>query len=222
LRRTYDFLLSHYEHVVSISVGGRVSGTLQAARAAVRRTTDPKRITVIDSQNASLGQGLIARHAAECAAEGMGIADLLSSVRDAVTRTRAYGFVPELDFAVRGGRLPRAVPWIANAFGVDPVLVMGGGKFGVGGFVRRHRDPIRALVQRITRDFHPRQKIRFGVAHAGDADRAGRLQEALAKALPGSANDSVVTQLGPALSVHGGPGTIVVAVQEMDSGPKTT
>jgi fatty acid-binding protein DegV len=51
------------------------------------------------------------------------------------------------------------------------------------------------------------------VAHAGRPEEAAALLGELRSALP-RLEDGFTTELGPALSVHGGPGTLVVAVQD--------
>jgi DegV family protein with EDD domain len=211
LRRAYDFLTSHAEHVIAISVAGRVSGTLQASRAAARRSRAPDRVTVIDSQNASLGQGLIARYAAECARRGMPPARVLKEVERAIVETRSFGFVPDLSHALRGGRLPKAIAWIMEAIRSSPILELRRGSLYLRGFVRRGRSPVAPMAKGILRRLQPGRTYRFGVAHAGCETLANELHAMLSATMPGA--DGFVTELGPALSVHGGPGTLIVSVQ---------
>jgi DegV family protein with EDD domain len=213
-RRTYDYLASHFRHVLAITVSGRVSGTLQAARAAARYAAGRRgRITVIDSLNASLGQGLVARFAAEQARAGVDPEELEQSVHDAIGRTRTFGFVPDLRHAVRGGRLPRGIAWFSSVLGRRPVLELRAGRLGLAGLLRRFDDPVRPLARRILRKLDPTRPCRVAVAHAGRPEEATALLGELRAGLP-RLEDSFATELGPALSVHGGPGTLVVAVQD--------
>lgn len=211
LRRVYDFLASHYEHVIVVSLLGRVSGTLQASRMAARRSSDPARITVIDSQSVSVGQGLVALYAAECARAGLPVAGILAAVERAIAATRLYGAVATLDYATRGGRLPRLAIWLAKILPVLPVLRIGGG-VGVAGVFRRGTSPVAALLRQATRALEPGVRYRFAVAHAGCPEEATALAAALAAAVPDAAGIHV-SELGPAASAHGGPGTLGVAVQ---------
>ncbi|HSN69979.1 MAG TPA: DegV family protein, partial [Steroidobacteraceae bacterium] len=68
-RRHFEFLGSHYPEVLSINLTSRASGTCNAARVAADRTQSHGKVAVIDSLNASLGQGLLVIDAAECAAQ---------------------------------------------------------------------------------------------------------------------------------------------------------
>jgi hypothetical protein len=213
LRRVYDFLASHYEHVIVVSLLGRVSGTLQASRMAARRSTHPERITVIDSHSVSVGQGLIAMYAAECAGAGLPLADVVRAVARAVAVTRLFAVVSDLDYATRGGRLPRIAQWLATIFPVLPVLRVTGSGVGLAGVFRRGGNTATTLFRHATRNLDPRKTYRFAIAHAGLPERAAELRAALATAVPAAAG-IYVTELGPAASVHGGPGSLGVAVQE--------
>ncbi len=213
LRRVYDFLTSHHEHVIAISLLGRVSGTLQASRMAARRSTNPDRITVIDSKNVTVGQGLIAMYAAECARAELPLGAVVRAVEDAVIHTRSYGVVSDLSYATRGGRLPAPIRWLASALPINPILYIGGGKLGLAGVFLRSGDPVTALLRKATRRLDPGRSCRFAVAHAGLPAEAERLKTALLRKVPGGTG-VYVCEIGAAASAHGGPGTLAVAVQE--------
>src|SRR4029453_11973851 len=69
-RRRFEFLASHYESVLCVSLTRRVSGTCGAAESAAARTSTHGEVQVIDSLNASTGQGLVVLHAAALAHAG--------------------------------------------------------------------------------------------------------------------------------------------------------
>jgi hypothetical protein len=87
-RRQFQFLASHFPDVISINLMPSVSGTLQAARSAAERTNAGGEIHVVDSRNASLGEGLIAVFAAECAQAGLDTESALTAQNDS-----AYPYV---------------------------------------------------------------------------------------------------------------------------------
>jgi len=211
LRRVYEFLASHYEHVIAISLLGRVSGTLQASRMAARRSSDPGRVTVIDSLNISAGQGLVVMYAAECARAGLTPTQIASAVQDAARRTTTWGMVTDLSWVSRGGRLPKAIGWLARTLPIAPVLRIGGGSLGLAGIARRGADPVRTLAGYASRFAVGGVRHRFMIAHAGVPDQARALRSTILERVPGS--DAWVTELGAAASVHGGPGTLAIAAQ---------
>jgi DegV family protein with EDD domain len=152
-RRAYELLSSHFEHVVSVSLTGRLSGTLQAAQSAASRVSKPGQLTIVDSKNVSVGMGLIVLTAAEHARAGKSSAEVVAAVERAATRTRTYGAIPDLSYAVRGGRIPQPWRWLAGILPLGFLLAIddrGGVK--VRGILRRKSDRVSALIRIATQD----------------------------------------------------------------------
>jgi DegV family protein with EDD domain len=216
-RRAYELLASHFEHVVCVSLTARLSGTHQAALAAAGRMADPGRITVVDSRNLSVGAGLVALAAAEAARAGGDAAAVVAAAEAARATTRAYGYLPDLRFAVRGGRIRRPWSWLAGRLPLAFVIAAdGAGGLGVRGAAWAGGDPVPALLGPLRRDARrdarPGTRYRVAIAHGNAPDVAARLATACRAALD-VAGDVLVTELGPAFGVHGGPGTVAVGVQ---------
>ena len=211
-RRQFEFLASHFDAVVSIHLTRQVSGTCGAAETAAGRVSTHGKVTVIDSMNASVGQGLIAMFAAECAQAGYDAARVIEATRAIRPKTWTFGLVGSLEYAVRGGRVPRWVKNVADRLQLMPVLHNDRkGRVTAGGvlFGRTHlREKFVRFIRRRMRDDC---SYRILVGHANcEADgrwlleRLGGANVAWGRLLP----------LGSALGVHGGPGMLVVALQE--------
>lgn len=214
-RRAFEFLGSHYPAVVYVGLMARVSGTFQSAETAASRARTRAKILTLDSGTAALGQGLVVMRAAEVAAEG-GDAEAVREAAVAAGRlTRTWGCLVTLEFAVRGGRVPAWIKPIADALGLVPVLVVRpNGKLGIGGVLLGRRNPYRRYGKLLRRRLDPARRWRIGISHANVPDGAARVREALAAGLP-RAEFLPIIALGTALGVHGGPGCIVVAAQEL-------
>jgi DegV family protein with EDD domain len=214
-RRAFEFLGSHYEAVVYVGLMSRVSGTFQSAETAASRARTRARILAHDSGTAALGQGLIAMRAAEVAAEGGDAEAVREAAVAAGRRTRTWGCLVTLEFAVRGGRVPRWLKPVADFFRLVPVLaVRADGRLGVGGLLFGRRNPYRRYGKLLRRRLDPSRRWRIGISHANVPEGAAAVRSALAARLP-RAEFLPVIPLGTALGVHGGPGCIVVAAQEL-------
>jgi len=212
-RRQFEFLASHFEAVVSINVTGKVSGTYNAAQSAADRVHSASTIEVLDSGNASIGQGLLAIYAAELAMKGFDAARIIGAVRRMTALTRTYALVGSLEYAVRGGRVKPAVKTIADMLGLSPVLAShADGRIAPAGMLFGRRNRRDKLVRFITRRMQEGQPYRVGIGHANAETEAHHLLGQLQHAHP-QIESAFVMPVGSTLTAHGGPGTLVVGVQ---------
>jgi DegV family protein with EDD domain len=213
LRRMFEFLSGHHEHVVSLHVTGKASGTFQAAQSASTRVHTPDKVTPMDSMNASVGQGLVVMYAGELAASGASPAEVIAGVKRIIPLTRTYALLGNLEYAVKGGRVAASKKRIADLLRATPVLELGDrGSIEVGGMFFGRKNRLEKFVRFIKRRHDPECEYRALIAQGQCPEEARALAALLQKALPGI-RDIQITQLGTALGVHGGPGTLVVALQ---------
>jgi DegV family protein with EDD domain len=214
-RRLYEFLVSHYESVVSISLTSTVSGTFNVARTAAQRLP-PGRVMVVNSENASLGQGLIAIYAAECAQAGYSGEEVVRATQAIVPRTVTFGLLGRLDFAVRGGRVPRIVQRLADFLNFVPILVtQPRGRISAGAVLLGKRDLTQRFAALVRKRISRQKRYRVAVGHANAESEGKKLLDAIAAGLD-NVESSYLTTLGTALGVHGGPGMLVVGLQEYE------
>ncbi|MDZ7644429.1 MAG: DegV family protein [Woeseiaceae bacterium] len=212
-RRQFQFLASHFPDVLSINLTGRVSGTLQAAQSAAERTSANGRVHVVNSLNASLGQGLVAVFAAECAAAGLDFDSALAAVDAAIAETYSFALVKNLRSAVRGGRVPASRKLLADVLRLTPVLrTEPDGRITARGVLLGRGDLLPRFARYIARRLDDRLTWRIAIAHAVCEPDAHDLAALLAKRVP-SVERITVTELGSALGAHAGPGALVVAAQ---------
>ena len=214
-RRQFEFLASHYDAVVSINLTSRASGTHAAAETAAARTTSHGHVTVIDSRNASVGQGLLAMYAAECAAAGQRADEVVAATRAMIPRTRTFGMVGSLEFAVRGGRVSPWVKRIADALRLVPVLHADPeGRVTLGGVLFGRGDATAKFARFVRRRMRKARTYRVLVGHANSEAEGQWLLEMLRSPEVGYAR---LVPLGTALGAHGGPGMLVAAFQEYEA-----
>ncbi|MEY2624497.1 MAG: DegV family protein [Gammaproteobacteria bacterium] len=220
-RRMFEFLASHYDAVVSINLTSRHSGTWDAAtKAAQRVASEGKPVAALDSRNASVGQGLIAIAAAEAASQGVDAPAVVAAAQVAMNNTQTFALLGSIDFAVRGGRVPAIVGKVARLLGLNVILrtwpdgriSAGGGLFGP----LKLRSRFARFVARRYRIDPAKETVRILVGH-GDRQEEGRLlaDELVAKYPKGSVEFCALTDMGPAIGVHGGPGTLIVALHRI-------
>jgi len=211
-RRQFQFLASHFDDVISINVMGGASGTYDAACLAASRTNARGKVHVIDSRNGSMGQGQLAVLAAECAEAGLDVERTIAAVEAQVPQTTSYVILKDLRYAVRGGRLPAWVKTMADMLRLTPVIyTTHEGKLGLSSFLFGRANWIERFARHVARRA-PAGPVEIGVGHAICAEDAAALEQHLHKLLP-DIRKSRISGVSPAIGVHGGPGTLLVAVK---------
>ncbi|HKJ20857.1 MAG TPA: DegV family protein, partial [Woeseiaceae bacterium] len=211
-RRQFQFLASHFDDVISINLTSAASGTFQAAELAAARTNAPGKIHVVDSLNASHGQGQLAVLAAECAEAGLDVNTTLQAVRAQIPKIGTYAILSDLRYAVRGGRLPRWVKSIADFLRLNPIIcTTREGKVSLCGFMFGSYNRIERFARTVARRA-PKGPVEIGIGHATCKDDALELEKRLRELLP-EISKLVVTGLGTGIGVHGGPRTLLVSIR---------
>ncbi|MSQ41071.1 MAG: DegV family protein, partial [Dehalococcoidia bacterium] len=118
----YQALADTGEPVVSIHVASKLSGTYNSAFQAREQVGTSMFIEVVDSQTASMGLGLIVLAAAEAAAAGASLEEVLHATREAVARTRVLFMVDTLEYLQRGGRIGKAQAFLGSVLNIKPIL----------------------------------------------------------------------------------------------------
>lgn len=218
-RRAFEFLGSHYDGVVYVGLTPKVSGTFQSAALAATRSRAHGRIVSVDSRTASLGQGLIAIRAARCAAAGGSVEDVERAAYAARAVTRTFGCLATLEYAVRGGRVPRWVKFVADLLHVTPLLaVRTDGSVGLGGVMFGREQLPRKFARFVRRRMRRDRRWLLAIGHANTPTGAAEFREAVLEG-PDNIDESFVVQIGTALGAHGGPGCLVAAIQENGAPP---
>jgi hypothetical protein len=213
-RRQFEFLASHFDSVVSIHITRHASGTCAAAETAAGRVSTHGKVTVIDSMNASLGQGLVAMYAAECAQAGYDAERVIEATRAILPKTWTWGLVGSLEYAVRGGRVPRWVKDLADRLQLMPILHNDRkGRVSAGSVLFGRSRLDEKFARFVRRRIRGDRRYRLLVGHA-DCEAAG--QWLLGQLTTDSVVSARLLPLGSALGTHGGPGMLVVGLQEYE------
>ena len=212
-REVYGALAGHGTPVVGIHVSGALSGTHSAARvaaASLRGQPGFAPVEVVDSRTVSVAQGLVVRAAAQAAARGGGLAEVVRAAEDAASRVRLLAAVPSLDSLVRGGRVSPGQRRLADLLGIVPLLTVDSrGRAKPGGTARGFPHACVKLVEKSLRASRGVAAPVFAIGHADAADLAGRIAGELLARRPGA--DEFVVEVSPALAAHAGPGAVAVA-----------
>jgi DegV family protein with EDD domain len=193
--------------VLCVTLSSGLSATYQAACTAAESVADRIAVRVIDTRTLTAGEGLLALSAADQADQGKSLDEIAASVEDLMARTRVYGVLENLDFIRRGGRIGGAAHLVGSLLSIKPVLEVRGGVIEV---ESKQRTRQRSLQYLASKALESGPLERLAVAN-GAAKDIGEMLDMLRSANP--AHDTVLTDLGPVIGSHSGPGAIGVCFQ---------
>ena len=196
----YRELLDQGHEVVSVHVSQKLSGTYNSAIQARAQIGDSAPVTVIDSQMASIGLGLLALQAATAAQDSVDHREAAEKVQAALLRTECFVALDTLEYLQKGGRIGKAQAFAGSLLKVKPILKLEDGEVHP---LERPRNLDRAVrrLAELAREQAPLQKL--AVVHSTESDRSAELKRSLGDLLP--EDEIIEARFGPSLGTYVGP-----------------
>lgn len=206
-----DFLtvyeeLAAYERVLSIHIAGKLSGTIESARAAARELGG-ERVRTIDSESASAAIAMLGLAIQRRLERGTSDEEVDALVERYRREAGLLFTVDTLEYLARGGRIGRARAWAGELLNIKPILSIEDGEVLPVKRVRGNRKAFLEFASAFEAVTVDRPGLRVAIAHADAPDRAEALRTLVRDKRP-SAEIELVTTLGPVVGAHAGPGTI--------------
>jgi DegV family protein with EDD domain len=189
--------------VLCLTISSKLSATYASAvTAAATFTQIPVR--VVDTRSVTMGQGLMVIAAAEEAAAGASLDELVAASEERTSRTRVFGILGGLEFLQRGGRIGGAQALVGSLLSIKPVIVVKDGEVAE---ESKQRTRSRALNYLNTKVAGEAPLERLAVADGACDD----IEDVLAglKTIP-QQHPLLSVQLGPVVGSHTGPNTVGV------------
>ena len=206
----FEPLLADGGEVVSVHISGGLSGTPEAARQAKealeRDGGGGERIVVVDSTTAAGGLGMMVLAAAKAAADGASAAEVAGPVAEARREFKMWFAIDTLEFLKRGGRIGAASAWIGSTLKVKPILTVDNEMTPV----ERVRTSSRAFERLVdyARQRHEAGADAWSAQHIAAPEACARLVERCSEVF--GCEPTIVSELGPVLAAHTGPGLLGV------------
>lgn len=195
--------------VIAIHVSSKLSQTYRNATRAAAPLLGRSKIVVIDSQLITVGLGMLVTAAAQSAAEGASLDEVVKLVRGMIPRIYIGFFVETLDYLERGGRIGKAQALLGTMLNIKPLLILEEGEIVALEKVRTRSKAIEKLVEFISEFTRIERMV---VLHSTTPEDVDLLIEQVNLVLP---NINIKTdQYGPVTASHLGPNALGVVVYE--------
>jgi fatty acid-binding protein DegV len=154
---------------------------------------------------------LLAVFAAECGEAGLSAATTIKAVNSLIPDSRTFAVVGDLNFAVRGGRVPKWVKLLADSMRMTPVIATTpSGEIKLATCLFGRRNIASRFAKYVAKQTNSTAATIVGIAHAVSPDEMN-IVEATVKDTFLNIHRISTADLGTALGVHGGPGTLLIS-----------
>ena len=202
------------DEVITLVISRKLSGTYDSAVIA-KETVPGVAVDIINSDSTSVGLGLMLGEGLAMAADGASRAEIVEKLNSMRERVHVLFTLDTLEYLQRGGRIGRAQSMVGTLLNLKPILALSEGEVVPVGRVRNKRKAIdrmlELLAERVSaRGPHVHLAVTHGNSRAGGEKVAGSLTELF------SSQQVFISDLGPVLGTHLGPGTIGASVYAAD------
>jgi DegV family protein with EDD domain len=187
------------DQVLCLNISSALSATMASAQNAAKAVEGEIDVRVVDSKSITAGLGTQLILAAEAAAGGAGIDEVITVIEGAIPRTRIFGGLDTLENLRKGGRIGGAQAMLGTMLSVKPVVDISTGEVQEAGKVRTRKKQMVFLREKLVAAGEVEQLV---VCDGGAPD-VEEFMDVIADVVP--RDQFRRSTIGPVIGTHGGP-----------------
>lgn len=199
---TYRRLRDRWDHIFSVHLSSKISGTFENASAAAEQVEG---VTTIDTGITSLGMSLLVDRMLKKLDQGISYEGMLAYV-DWFKRERGMLFLLDtLEYIAKGGRIGRAASLAGTLLSIKPILTF---TDVVSPFkkARGERKALEIIAETFKERTRPGARVAVAIGHGDAPEKATELLEAI-RATGREIDLRFIGLVGPVIGTYGGPGS---------------
>lgn len=206
----FEPYLKSGQDILHVSFSSALSGSYNASRMAAEELKElypERKILVLDSIAASIGQGLLVYHAVLKKRQGLTLEELYIWLEENKKQICHWFTVEDLMHLKRGGRISALSANIGTALNIKPILSvnMEGKLVNLGKVMGRKKSLSELIIKMKTSIETPENQVVI-IGHGDSLKDAEFLSSKLKNEL--HVKEVIMTQIGPIIGSHTGPGMI--------------
>lgn len=211
-REYFEPILKQGKDLLYLAFSSGLSGTYHVACMVAKELQEEypdRKIYVVDSLSASMGQGLLLYLAAQKRLEGMEIDQLRDWIMQERLHLCHWFTVDDLNHLKRGGRVSATTALVGSMLGIKPILhVDDAGKLINVGKARGRMKSLDALVEHMAETaVEPANQTIF-ISHGDSLEDAQYVERQVRERF--QVKDIYINYIDPVIGAHSGPGTIAL------------
>lgn len=204
--------LTDGKDVLFVGMSSGISGSFNSARMAAAQLLEDypqRRIRLVDSLGASLGEGLLVVDAVELRSQGKDVDEAADWLEKKLVRMYQVFTVDDLNYLRRGGRLSNAAAIAGIVLNIKPILKGNeNGKIVSTEKIRGRKRTIERLAEKYDELVVEPENQTIGISHADCLEDAQKLIELISRSKP--PKKILLVDHEPATGSYLGPGALAL------------
>ena len=205
-------VLEDGKDILYVAFSSGLSGTYNAgcmAQQELLQKYPERKIIIVDTLAASMGEGLLVYSAAKMKNEGKSIDEVAIWLEENKLNLCHWFTVDDLNHLKRGGRVSTTTAFVGTLLGIKPVMhVDNDGHLVPVSKVRGRRAALDALISKMKETAIEPDKNTVFISHGDAYEDVKYLEEKIRTEV--GAGDIKANFIGPVIGSHSGPGTIAI------------
>ena len=210
--RAFTPILEEGKDILYVAFSSGLSTTVNSAHMAAEELKEQypdRKIVIVDTLAASAGGGLMVYMAIAKKNQGATIEENAAYMESLVPQHCIWFTVDDLEYLKRGGRVSPLVAFAGGVLGIKPILQMDGeGHLVKVSTARGRKKAIEALAEKYAELSYEEKNTPIFISHAEAENDAKQLADILKQRH--GAEVTLITEIGPVIGSHAGPGTIAL------------
>jgi len=201
------------QDIILLTISSRLSGSYASAVIAsdmLREDFPDRTIALVDSQSASVGQGLVLREMIKMRDAGFALEDNVRITEKVRASSKCYFTLSTLEYLKRGGRVGPTTALVGGILGLSPILQLDEGLVTQLDNVRGKKVALRLIEEGLVATLKDEvNNIELSIGQVQREDDVATFISSIETALDMKISNPV-TYIGVTIGTHTGPGALAV------------
>ncbi|MDR7870914.1 MAG: DegV family protein [Tissierellaceae bacterium] len=202
------------DHIIVVTISSGLSSTYNSALLAkdiYEKSNKNKKIYIIDSLSASVGEGLVVLKTAQMLQSGIKINELIDIANKCAQEVQVYFMLETLENIVKGGRIDKVTGQLASILSIKLIMKSdGNGVVDLAEKARGSKKAFNRLVDIIGENGANLENRILGIAHANCYDKALEYKKMIEAKY--NFKDIIISTIGATIGTYSGEGGLLIAV----------
>jgi len=204
----YEEIKASYDHVFSLHLSRKMSGTCGAAMKAAEAFEG---VYVYDTRTVTGTMSLLAERLRARLAVGCSVEEAHAYVAYFIEHCGLLIHVATLEYLWRGGRIGRAASLVGDVFDIRPLVHSADGEITAYAKVRGQKKALAAMERFLNESSRADDKVYYALIDASNETEPPQIRELIERVRP-NAQCVLVTHVGAVVGTHIGPGAAAFAM----------